>query len=115
MRSQLVRNWRLRQKPKTRIVPKPTPAPMPPPNPVNVIHLQAYTGYRHKDKDPILYTVLELLRKSNRSNHSIAIEAGISPLTIQRWEYGITRRPQVTTIRAVLRVLGYDLVLSRKQ
>ena len=119
MRVQTRYNWKLRNQlhkehKARREKPRSPAPPVPPPNPVHVIHLKSYSGYRHIDKDPILHTVLELLRQSNRSNYSIAKEAGISPNTILRWQYGITRRPQVVTIRAVLRVLGYDLVLSRR-
>jgi len=46
---------------------------------------------------------------------AIANKSGVSRQTIENWLSGHTRKPQLSTIEMVLRILGYRIEVTRLQ
>lgn len=63
-------------------------------------------GYRFIDKDPYLDTVIKIMDASGLSYSEIAYRSGVSPMTLVRWRFGGTKRPQHLTMEFVLRACG---------
>lgn len=69
------------------------------------------TGYRHRDKDPILGVVNDLIWESGLTWQQICTKTGVSSGTIHNWNYGKTKRPQLATVNRVLAALGKQIVV----
>lgn len=65
-------------------------------------------------RDPLLDTLQYITTAHNYSTAFVANKSGVSKSTIRAWETGRTRRPLATTLAAVARVYGYQLVLTKK-
>jgi hypothetical protein len=74
--------------------------------------ITSYTSYNFRDKDPIIYLVLQAIRDSGYSRARVCRDSGVSLSCLYAWEYGPTRRPQHATVRALLRAIGRDLVIT---
>jgi uncharacterized membrane-anchored protein YjiN (DUF445 family) len=70
--------------------------------------------YRNLDHDPGMLETVELMRQSNKTNSMISTKCGVSKTCLRNWQKGKTKRPQITTLRFVLRALGYDLSITRR-
>ena len=46
---------------------------------------------------------------------AIAVDAEVGIATLYYWLNGTTRRPRIGTLHKVARVLGYEIVLQRRQ
>jgi transcriptional regulator with XRE-family HTH domain len=80
------------------------PAPERVPN--RISHAEKDKGYRHIDKDPVLYEVCGLIEQSGLSIDKVAELSGVSRTTRHNRLFGRTRRPRNATISFVLRSLG---------
>ena len=68
-----------------------------------------------KSRERIFLDIVgHLLRYNDAEKKHIADEAGISWQCIYQWTHGKTISPQIRTLAAVARVLGYDIVLKRQ-
>lgn len=72
---------------------------------------KANSGYRWRDKDPILYLIIALIAERGMSDYDVAAYSGVSYSTIRNWTMGKTRKPQAVTVKFVLRALGYELAI----
>lgn len=72
---------------------------------------KANSGYRWRDKDPILYLINALIAERGMSDWDVAAYSGVSYSTIRNWSMGKTRKPQMVTVKFVLRALGYELAI----
>ena len=72
-----------------------------------------YRSYSFKDKDPIIDKVRTMVKDEKVSVQATSDLSGVSVGTIHNWFSGNTRRPQHATVMAVIRGLGYDLVVRR--
>ena len=68
-----------------------------------------YKSYVFRDKDPMIYDVLDAIRKTGSSYKDVQENGGAKVGTLSNWSHGPTRRPQLTTVRASLRAVGLDL------
>ena len=73
----------------------------------------ADTGYRWRDKDPILDLVNACIHTSGLSHKQISEHSRVSMGTLKAWDVGKVRKPQAATVRAVLEAVGYSLVILR--
>lgn len=64
-------------------------------------------------EDLFMDIIGHLLRYNDAEKKHIAEEAGISWQCIYQWTHGTTLSPQIRTLAAVARVLGYEIVLKR--
>ena len=60
-----------------------------------------------KGRDPDLEELLDLLNSGDHVIREISRRCGVAVSTIQNWRTGKTLRPSNTTIRFVLRAMGY--------
>lgn len=72
------------------------------------------TGYRWRDKDPIIDLIHTLIDDSGEKVKSIAEKSGVSPGTIHNWIGGKTKKPQAVTVKHVLHAIGYDLAVQKR-
>lgn len=72
------------------------------------------TGYRWRDKDPIIDLIHTLIDDSKMSVQSIAEKSGVSAGTIRNWIGGKTKKPQAVTAKHVLHAIGYDLAVQHR-
>ena len=68
-----------------------------------------YLSYGFIDKDPIIDLVRSIVDESGASYQWIELHSGVTKVTLYNWFSGSTKRPQVATVNAVLRALGYTL------
>ena len=68
---------------------------------------KANTGYRWKDKDPIIDAVRAAIENSQKSITRIATDANVATSTIHNWDKGNVRKPQHATLRSVMEACGY--------
>ena len=73
---------------------------------------QQNTGYRWRDKDPILDLVNSLIDESGHSRKWIADQSGISVGTLRNWHRGKTKKPQAVTVKYVLDAIGFSLAVK---
>lgn len=86
-------------------------------NRANIIPLRdtaSNTGYRWRDRDPILDLINGLVKESGMSFEQISNRCGVSKSTLRNWDVGKTMRPQAVTVKFVLNAIGYDLMVRRK-
>jgi len=74
---------------------------------------KADTGYRWRDRDPILDLVNHLVQQSPMTYTQISVSCGVSQSTLRNWDRGKTKRPQAVTVKFVLRAIGYELAVRR--
>lgn len=74
---------------------------------------KANTGYRWRDKDPILDLVNHLIDESHMSLQGISNKCGVSYSTLRNWQVGKTKKPQAVTVKFVLEAIGYSLAVKR--
>jgi transcriptional regulator with XRE-family HTH domain len=58
--------------------------------------------------DPAIEEILAIIRKEKAALQYIEDKSGVTTQTLRNWRNGVTRRPQVPTVRAVAKSLGYD-------
>jgi transcriptional regulator with XRE-family HTH domain len=80
------------------------PAPERVPN--RISHAEKDQGYRHIEKDPVLYEVCGLIEQSGFSIDKVAELSGVSRTTLHNRLFGRTQRPRNATTSFVLRSLG---------
>jgi hypothetical protein len=83
-----------------------------PPTMVQRSNRRAYNSYNFIDKDPIIYTTLDLIDRSGLSLAEIERRSGVTRKTIDEWANGKTKRPFHATVRAVFRAVGYDWMIA---
>lgn len=75
----------------------------------NFAHSKAATGYRFKDRDPVLDVVVAAIESSGQTYQQIAEGSGVGRQTISRWCYReVATRPFHITLHAVMSYLGYE-------
>lgn len=81
--------------------------------PNRISHSKTDKAYQHRDKDPVLVQVLNLLEESPLSVAEICRSSGVAASTLRAWREGATRRPQNVTIDFVLKAMGYERRIQR--
>lgn len=76
---------------------------------------KAYNSYNFIDKDPIIFEIERLIDETGTSFAHIERRSGVTPPTLKRWFSGKTKRPMHCTIRAVLRAIGYDYAIVKRE
>lgn len=74
--------------------------------------LRVYRSYNFISKDPII-DICRTAVFSNGGPSKMAIESGVSPTTLYGWFKGQTKRPQFSTVAAVLLACGEDTINLR--
>ena len=74
----------------------------------------ALRKYETPGISPLQRRVVMLMRNSGKKYGFITTKSGVCYSTLKNWETGKTRRPQVPTMNAVLKVLGYELDIVRR-
>ena len=72
-----------------------------------------YQTYNFVDKDPIIDQVRTMIDDEAVTLSYVCNKSGVAKKTVKNWFSGQTRRPLFSTIAAVGRALGYDLMLRR--
>jgi transcriptional regulator with XRE-family HTH domain len=72
--------------------------------------LRLYRTYRFIEKDPVIDRVRTIVQDEGLYKNLTAVHeiSGVSATTLHNWFHGDTRRPQHSTIAAVLSSLGYE-------
>lgn len=65
--------------------------------------------YNFIDKDPIIDKLRTMIKQTGMSHQEVAIEAGLSHVTLYNWFYGDTKKPQFATVMCVVRACGNDI------
>jgi len=75
------------------------------------------SDYRFIDKDPIVDILRTMIggKQPRGTIERLAAEARLSPSTITKLFYGDTKRPQNMTVDALLRAMGYERQIVRKE
>jgi predicted transcriptional regulator len=68
---------------------------------------QLYKSYMFKDKDPIIDKLRTAMADAGITIKEAAAQSGVPETTLWAWFYGMTRRPQHATLRAVFSAIGY--------
>jgi len=71
--------------------------------------MKLYKTYVFKDKDPVIDRVRTILQDEGVSYYKAGEQSGVSGSTIHAWMEGDTKRPQYSTIAAVVTALGYEI------
>lgn len=74
-----------------------------------------YDSYNFIEKDPIIFEIERLIDESGVSFAHIERRSGVTPTTLRNWFQGKTKRPMHCTIRAVLRCIGYDYAIVKRE
>ena len=69
--------------------------------------------YHNMEGEPLLHRTVMLINDSGVSNRVIAERCGVTTQTLNNWKSGRTKRPQVPTMRFVLRAIGYELTIKK--
>lgn len=75
--------------------------------------MKIYNSYNFVDKDPVIDQMRTAIQDSGVTFAYIEQKSGVGKSTLHAWFNGRTKRPQHTTVMAVLRAIGYDLVLTK--
>jgi predicted transcriptional regulator len=67
-----------------------------------------YQSYLFKDHDPIIDVIRDLMKKEKLTVYQLHLMSGVSVACLHRWFDGGTMRPQHSTVKAVIRSMGYD-------
>src|SRR5262245_11444314 len=76
--------------------------------------LNVFKSYSFRDKDPIIDQVRTVVQDSGAKFSTIEADSGVSVSTLHGWFSGPVKRPQFATVMAVVRSLGYDMVLTER-
>ena len=79
------------------------------------VKLHGYNTYNFVDKDPIIDQLRTIIDGEKLDYNEIADKAGVRVTTIMAWFYGLTRRPQFATVKAICLAVGYDLEPVRRR
>lgn len=71
-----------------------------------------YKSYVFIDKDPIIDEVGGLVKDTGTAWQEIEDGGGPKTATLRNWFRGRTRRPQFATVRAAIRTMGHDIIIS---
>lgn len=63
--------------------------------------------------EPAIKDIKILCAEDGRSVQALAERAGVSPSTLRNWFSGKTMRPQLPTVKAVLKAIGYNVVIMK--
>ena len=74
-----------------------------------------YKSYNFVDKDPIIDEIRTVFEASGATYRWVQENSGVNKNTLANWFGGSTKRPQAASINAVLRALGYKLVVAYDQ
>ena len=72
-----------------------------------------YTSYNFIDKDPVIDKLRTLIQRDGWTYQQIHEKSGVTVQTMYNWFSGPTKRPQYATVMAVVRALGYRLVITK--
>lgn len=73
---------------------------------------RAYNNYQFVDKDPLLDKIIDAIDESGVSKAQITAKSGVTFSTLKNWENGKTKRGLSSTMNAVLRAIGKELVIG---
>jgi transcriptional regulator with XRE-family HTH domain len=79
------------------------------------VHQKNHTGYRFKDKDPIIGLLQAAYEQSGLSLKDLATASTMSVGSLGGWFSGDVRRPQHASVKFVARALNLDLALYNSQ
>jgi transcriptional regulator with XRE-family HTH domain len=65
-----------------------------------------YKSYHWTEHDPILDVVDRVIELSGMSYAQIERRSGVTPTTLRKWHSRQTKRPQYSTVAAVIRCTG---------
>jgi hypothetical protein len=71
-----------------------------------------YKSYSFVDKDPIIDEIRTIVQQHGSTYKDIHEHSGVSAGTLTAWFTGSTRKPQAATINAVVRSMGWKLMLA---
>jgi transcriptional regulator with XRE-family HTH domain len=74
-----------------------------------------YKTYNFRDKDPIIDQLRTIILDEKLDYKKIAEDSGVRETTIMAWFYGLTRRPQYATVKAICVACGYDISFSKRE
>ena len=69
--------------------------------------------YKEQSYCPIMLQTCILLQREGVTDAVIQRRCGVTPTTLRRWRQKRTRRSNATTLRFVLKSLGYKLVIAK--
>lgn len=72
-------------------------------------------SYVGRDIEPVQRRCTMLVNSSKMALTAICNKSGVVRGTIKNWETGKTRKPQIPTMNAVLKVLDYELGIVRRK
>lgn len=75
--------------------------------------LNVYRSYAFKDKDPVIDRVRTMIEDEGVSYTKIHEASGVSTSTLHNWFNGPTKRPQYSTVAAVVGSQGYELAFVK--
>ncbi len=67
-----------------------------------------YKTYLFKDKDPIIDKLRTIIKDANIDIKELGNSCGVKETTLYSWLYGMTKRPQHASLKAVFNVLGCE-------
>ncbi len=82
--------------------------------PRNLTHLTRDRGYRFIERDPVLELITKAITDSGLSLSRISDLCGVSRWTLHAWESGKVKRPQNLTVEFVLKALGYERIIVKR-
>jgi len=68
-----------------------------------------YLSYDFRDHDPILDEVDTLIQKTGTTSAYIERKSGVTASTLRKWRTRRTKRPQFSTVKAVVKAVGGEL------
>jgi transcriptional regulator with XRE-family HTH domain len=71
------------------------------------VTMQLYKSYVFKDKDPIIDKLRTIFRDEGLDIKTVAADSGVHETTIYAWLYGVTKRPQHASLKAVFNACGF--------
>lgn len=72
-----------------------------------------YLSYNFIDKDPIIDKLRTLITRDGYTYQQVAEKSGVTVQTMYNWFTGPTRKPQFATVMAVVRAMGYRMVIAK--
>ena len=79
----------------------------------SLVHPSPHTRLSLNRDDLMVETVRLIQLKWEGTLYQLAKEAQVGLQTLTRWQDGSTMAPRIATLRRVLRVLGYDLTITK--
>ena len=75
--------------------------------------ISPYRTYMFREKDPIIDFCRTKVEDSGETYRSISESSGVSTTTMYNWFHGKTRRPQFSTVAAILTSQGVNEINFR--